>query len=88
MSDILTVSSSLSWEIYSLIALTNSSSSSNLRTGYFLMGDDSLIYEDLSPLNPLDSLNSSSLRFFLDGVLNETDLLLLNVLELLNPPAD
>ena len=45
---IFAVSSSLSREIYSLNALTNSSSSDSLRTGYFpLDGEDSLIPPDL-----------------------------------------
>lgn len=55
--DILAFSSSFSKEIDSLRALTNSSSSSNLRTGCFLMGELCLKPEALDSFNGLiDSL--------------------------------
>jgi hypothetical protein len=55
--DILAFSNSFSKEIYSLRALTNSSSSSNLRGGYFLMGEVFLNPDALESLSGLiDSL--------------------------------
>lgn len=60
----------------SLNDLMNSSSSSNLRTGCFLPGDDSLKKVDLRGLN-LDSLNDSP-KSFLSGVEKVTFLLDLN----------
>jgi hypothetical protein len=56
--DILAFSSSFSKEIYSLRALTSSSSSSSLSGGYFLIGDVFLNPEALESLSGLiDSLN-------------------------------